>query len=73
MKLIKTLQEAEVSKPVQKSSYDGYARGAEKAVKEIQYALKVRNNRAKKNDDYDHKEMFNIMADLQDVLKKIKG
>lgn len=73
MKLLKTLQEAALPKPQQKSSYESYAKGAEKAAKEVQYALKVRNNRAKKNDEYDYKEMFNIMADLQDVLKKIKG
>jgi len=72
-KLAGVLEEATLPKQQQKSSYDSYAKGAEKAVKEIQYALKVRIGRAKKNDDYDYKEMFNIMSDLQDAVKRIKG
>ena len=60
--------------PQAKQAYEGYSKGIDKTIKQIQSALKLRHARAKKRGHYDEgPELFGILADLQDVVKSIEA
>ena len=57
-----------------KQAYEGYSKGIDKTIKQIQAALKLRHGRTKKSGNYDQRpEMFDILADLQEVLKSVEA
>ena len=63
-----------VPKKQAKQAYEGYSKGIDKTIKQIQSALKLRHARAKKRGHYDEgPELFGILADLQDVVKSIEA
>ena len=65
---------APLPRPEAKKSYEGYSKGIDKTIKQIQSALKLRHARAKKRGHYDEgPELFGILADLQDVVKSIEA
>ena len=60
--------------PQAKQAYEGYSKGIDKTIKQIQAALKLRHGRTKKSGNYDQgPEMFDILADLQEVLKSVEA
>ncbi len=63
-----------LDKKTQISAYEGYSKGIDKTIKQIQSALKLRHARTKKSGNYDQgPEMFDILADLQEVLKSVEA
>ena len=65
---------APLPSPEAKKSYEGYSKGIDKTIKQIQSALKLRHGRTKKSGNYDQgPEMFDILADLQEVLKSVEA
>ena len=65
---------APLPRPEAKKSYEGYSKGIDKTIKQIQSALKLRHGRTKKSGNYDQgPEMFDILADLQEVLKSVEA
>jgi len=63
-----------LSNPQAKQAYEGYSKGIDKTIKQIQSALKLRHARTKKSGNYDQgPEMFDILADLQEVLKSVEA
>jgi hypothetical protein len=60
--------------PQAKQAYEGYSKGIDKTIKQIQAALKLRHGRTKKSGNYDQgPEMFDILSDLQEVLKSVEA
>ena len=60
--------------PQIKQAYEGYSKGIDKTIKQIQTALKLRHARTKKSGNYNQgPEMFDILADLQEVLKSVEA
>lgn len=65
---------APLPSPQAKQAYEGYSKGIDKTIKQIQSALKLRHARTKKSGNYDQgPEMFDILADLQEVLKSVEA
>ena len=65
---------APLPRPEANKSYEGYSKGIDKTIKQIQAALKLRHARTKKSGNYDQgPEMFDILADLQEVLKSVEA
>tara|TARA_Y100000004_G_scaffold162836_1_gene191850 strand:- start:86 stop:355 length:270 start_codon:yes stop_codon:yes gene_type:complete len=65
---------APLPNPQAKQAYEGYSKGIDKTIKQIQAALKLRHGRTKKSGNYDQgPEMFDILADLQEVLKSVEA
>ena len=65
---------APLPNPQAKQAYEGYSKGIDKTIKQIQSALKLRHGRTKKSGNYDQgPEMFDILADLQEVLKSVEA
>ena len=65
---------APLPRPDAKKSYEGYSKGIDKTIKQIQAALKLRHGRTKKSGNYDQgPEMFDILSDLQEVLKSVEA
>ena len=55
-------------------SFSSVGKGIDKTIKQIQAALKLRHGRTKKSGNYDQRpEMFDILADLQEVLKSVEA
>lgn len=65
---------APLPRPEVKKAYEGYSKGIDKTIKQIQSALKLRHARTKKSGNYDQgPEMFDILSDLQEVLKSVEA
>ena len=65
---------APLPRPEAKKSYEGYSKGIDKTIKQIQSALKLRHGRTKKSGNYNQgPEMYDILADLQEVLKSVEA
>ncbi len=63
-----------LDKKTQIQAYEGYSKGIDKTIKQIQAALKLRHVRTKKGGNYDQgPEMFDILSDLQEVLKSVEA